>query len=134
MQNRLLPCAILILTLTACATTAKYEAKLARQVGNSEQQLIAAWGEPNQIKDLKNGDKILIYTDVSDEVIPVSGYYDMGMMTEDDIFYPFTYGGDVIPDGNFLGQTITDYCQTKFYLKNNIVTSWQYKGNACVAI
>jgi len=134
MQKRLLPCFVLILILSACATTAKYEAKLAKQVGLSEQQLITAWGQPNQIKELSNGDKILTYTDISNEVLPISGYYDMGMMTEDDIFYPFTYGGDVIPDGNFLGETITDYCQTKFYLKNNIVASWQYKGNACVAI
>ena len=134
MQNRLFPAAMLILTLTACATTAKYEVKLAQQVGKNEQQLIAAWGQPNQIKNQANGDKILIYTNVSDEVIPAPGYYNMDLMTEDDIFYPFTYGGEVIPDGNFLGETITDYCQTKFYLKNNIVTSWQYKGNACVAI
>lgn len=134
MQNRLLACASLILTLSACATTAKYEAKLAQQIGKTEQQLITTWGQPNQIKELSDGEKILVYTDVSNEVIPAPGYYDMGMMTEDDIFYPFTYGGNVIPDGNFLGEEITDYCQTKFYFKNNIVTSWQYKGNACVAI
>ena len=134
MKKRISICTAFILLLSACATTAKYEEKLAAQIGSSEQQLITDWGQPNQIKELSNGDKILIYTDISNEVIPAPGYYNFNMMTEDDIFYPFTYGGDIIPDGNFLGENITDYCQTKFYLKNNIVTSWQYKGNACVAI
>ena len=125
---------LIISSLNACATTANYEKKLSLELDKTEQQLIAAWGKPNQIKQQANGDKILIYTFINHEVLPISGYYDMSMMDEDEIFAPFTYGGNIIPDGNFLGENITDYCQTKFYLTNNRVTSWQYKGNACVAL
>ena len=126
---------LITLCLSACATPQKYEQKLSQETGKTEQQLIASWGKPSQSRELSNGDKILTYTFKNNQVLPAPQYYnDMGLLDEDEIFYPFTYGGDMIPDGNFLGETVTDYCQTKFYLKNNIVTSWQYKGNACVAI
>ena len=125
---------LIMINLCACATEAKYEQKLDLLKGKTEQQLIASWGQPNQIKELKNGDKILTYTNISNEVIPAPGYYDMAMMDEDEIFAPFTYGGNIIPDGNFLGENITDYCQTSFYLSKNHITSWQYHGNSCVAM
>ena len=125
---------IIIFCLNACATNAKYEEKLSSELGKTEQQIISSWGQPNQIKEFKNGDKILTYLSINNQVIPIGGYYDMSMLDEDEIFAPFTYGGNIIPDANFLGETVTDYCQTKFYLSNNHVTSWQYNGNACVAI
>jgi len=125
---------LLILNLSACATPKKYEAKLNQEIGKTEQQLISVWGQPNQIKELQNGDKIITYTSINQQLIPEPALGNMEMMNEDEIFYPFTYGGNIIPDGNFLSDSVTDYCQTKFYLKNNQVTAWQYKGNACVAI
>jgi hypothetical protein len=126
---------LITLCLCACATPQKYEQKLIKETGKTEQALIASWGKPSQIKELSNGDKILTYTFKNNQVLPEPEFYNsIGLMDEDEMFYPFTYGGDMIPDGNFLGENITDYCQTKFYLKNNIVSSWQYKGNACVAI
>lgn len=121
--------------LNACATSAKYAQKLMEQKGKTEQQLITAFGQPNQIKQLSNGTKILIYTYKNDELIPAPSFYNnMDLLDEDEAFYQFTYGGDQIPDGNLIADNITDYCQTIFYLTNNHVTSWKYHGNACVAI
>ena len=126
---------IVIALLSACATTQKYEEKLSSFAGKTSSQLIAEFGQPNQIKQLANGDEIITYIDVSKQIIPLNDFdYNAGLMDEDEMFYPFTYGGTEIPDGNFLGDTITDYCKTMFYLKNNIVTSWKFDGNACVAI
>lgn len=125
----------IIFLLNACATSAKYAQKLASETGKTEQQLIAAWGQPNQIKQMSNGTKILIYTNKSDELIPVPSFYNnMDLLDEDEAFYQFTYGGNEIPDGNLLADNITNYCQTIFYLQNNRVTSSRYHGNACVAI
>ena len=124
-----------MLTLNACATPAKYAKKLSLEAGKTEQQLIASWGEPNQIKELENGTKILIYTYKDDKLLPAPSFYNnMDLLDEDEAFYQFTYGGDEIPDGNLLADNITNYCQTIFYLTNNHVTSWKYHGNACVAI
>ena len=122
-----------LVCLTACATSQNYEKKLNTYIGKSEQQLISSWGQPQRTKQLANNEQILTYISINQQVLPDPNYYyGTGYLTEDEMFYPFTYGGNAIPDGNFMGETITDYCQTKFYLKNNIVTAWQYKGNACV--
>ncbi|MBP5698970.1 MAG: hypothetical protein J6W96_05540 [Alphaproteobacteria bacterium] len=125
----------MLLCLCACATIQKYEQKLNSYIGQDKQQLIASWGQPYQIRQLANGEQILTYVSINKQVLPDPNYdFGTNFLTEDEMFYPFTYGGNAIPDGNFMGETITDYCQTKFHIKNNYVTSWQYKGNACVAL
>ena len=127
---------ILLILLTACATSAKYTQKLNQDVGKSFSALTQEYGTPSRVKRLKNGDMIVYYTYVNQEILPDPEYdFDYNtFLTEDEMFYPFTYGGNAIPDGSFMGETITNYCQTKFYIQNNLVTSWSYKGNSCVAL
>jgi len=135
MLKKILILGSLILTLNACATPEKYAQKLNNQKGKTEQQLISSFGQPNQIQEMSNGTKILIYTYKNDELIPQPSFYNnMDLLTEDEAFYQFTYGGNEIPDGNLIADNITDYCQTIFYLKDNRVTAFQYHGNACVAL
>lgn len=124
-----------VLCLNACATSQKYTAQLNNDIGKTSQQIMNKYGNPTHIKRLANGDEIISYVNVNYQVIP-SPYYDYntGFLTEDEMFAPFTYGEDTIPVGNFMGEVITDYCNTKFYIKNNRVTSWQWRGNACVAM
>ncbi len=125
----------LFLSLTACATSQKYTAQLNNEIGQTTQQLIAKYGTPTKIKHLSNGDEIISYININQQVLPDPNYYfNNGFLTEDEMFAPFTYGENEIPIGNFMGEVITDYCNTKFYIKNNIVTSWQWKGNSCVAM
>lgn len=124
----------LILSLNACATTQNYETALNKEIGKTANLILAKYGAPTEVIQMANGDEIFSYTSINRQAIPSPDYYfDTGFMTENEIFYPFTYGGSEIPIGNFMAETITDYCNTRFYLKNNIVTSWQFKGNACVA-
>ncbi len=127
--------ASLIFGLSACATSENYTAQLNGEVGKTAQQLTAKYGTPTHVKRLANGDEIFSYVSVNEQVLPDPNYYfNTGFMTEDEMFAPFTYGGNAIPVGNFMGEVVTDYCKTKFYLKNNIVTSWQWSGNSCVAM
>lgn len=127
--------AALIMGLSACATSENYTAQLNGEVGKTAQQLTAKYGTPTHVKRLANGDEIFSYVSVNEQVLPDPNYYfNTGFMTEDEMFAPFTYGGNAIPVGNFMGEVVTDYCKTKFYLKNNIVTSWQWSGNSCVAM
>lgn len=127
--------AALIMGLAACATSQKYTTQLNGDVGKTAQQLIAGYGTPTHVKRLANGDEIFTYINVNEQVLPDPNYYfNNGFMSEDEMFAPFTYGGNAIPVGNFMGEVVTDYCKTKFYLKNNIVTSWQWSGNSCVAM
>ncbi len=121
--------------LAACATSQKYSNRLNQELGKTSEQVIAVYGQPSRIKRLPNGDEIITYVSINYQVLPSPDYYfNNGFLTEDEMFYPFTYGGNEIPVGNFMGEVITDYCNTQFYLANNIVTSWQWRGNACVAL
>ena len=80
-------------------------------------------------------DEIISYVSINYQVIPDPNYYfNTGFMTENELFDPFTYGDDEIPVGDFMEETITDFCKTDFYLTNNVVTSWQWRGNACDAL
>ena len=86
-------------------------------------------------KDFTTADKRFRTTVINYQVIPDPNYYfNTGFMTENELFDPFTYGDDEIPVGDFMGETITDFCKTDFYLTNNVVTSWQWRGNACDAL
>lgn len=121
--------------ITACATEQKYTYKLNQEIGKTYSELISDYGNPSIVKRKQNGDMIVSYVSVNTEVLPDPNFYfDNNFITEDEEFYDFTYGGNEIPVGNFMGETITNYCDTKFYLKNNIVTSWTFKGNSCVAM
>lgn len=124
-----------ILSLSSCATSQKYNEELNQELGKTSAQLISSFGQPTKVKKLANGDEIITYISINYQVLPYPNYYfNTDFMTEDEMFYPFTYGEDVIPVGNFMGETITEYCKTDFYLKNDIVSSWQWRGNACVAL
>ncbi len=128
--------AIAFLGLCSCATSAKYNQKLNNDLGKTYEQLTQEYGSPSIIKHLKNNDMIVTYVNVNTELLPDPNYFpnETDFLTEDEMFYPFTYGGNEIPIGSFMGQEIVNYCQTKFYLHNNIVTSWSWKGNSCVSL
>ena len=125
----------LSIVLSACATSENYINQLNQELGQTSQQLIGKYGQPSKVKHLEDGTEIITYISINQQVLPDPDYgFNNDFLTEDEIFYPFTYGGNIIPVGSFMGEIITEYCKTDFYIKNNIVTSWQYKGNSCVAM
>ena len=135
MTTQLTTLFIFTLALSACATSENYSNKLNQEIGKTSQQLINTYGTPTKVKKLSNGAEIISYISINYQVLPSPDYaFNTDFMTEDEMFYPFTYGGTEIPVGNFMGQIVEDYCKTDFYLRNNTVISWQYKGNACVAM
>ena len=136
MLKRLFITLTLLITLCSCATEEKYIKKLNQDIGKSYTQLINEYGNPSSTKKLSNGNMIITYVNINTELLPDPNYFpdNSDFLTEDEIFYPFTYGGNIIPVGNFMGEEITNYCETKFLLKNNHVTSWSLKGNSCVAL
>jgi hypothetical protein len=125
----------LSLVLNACATSENYINQLNQEIGQTSHQLIGKYGQPSKVKKLADGTEIITYISINQQVLPDPNYsFNNDFLTEDEMFYPFTYGGNIIPVGSFMGEIITDYCKTDFYIKNNLVTSWQYKGNSCVAM
>lgn len=135
MLKQLITITTLCISLCSCATSQKYTQKLNQDVGKSYIDILKEYGTPSKTKRLPNGDMIISYVYINTSLLPDPDYgFDAtSYLTEDEMFYPFTYGGIDIPIGSYMGEEITNYCKTKFYLKNNIVTSWSYKGNSCVA-
>ena len=96
------------LFLAGCATTGKYEAKLANWKGASEQALVAEWGQPTEL--ISSGD-MSIYE----------------YLKEDSKFATPLYIGREI-------RYVDEYriwCKTTFVVEKKLVTSWRWEGNGC---
>jgi hypothetical protein len=114
------------LALSGCATTGKYEAKLASWVGSPADRLIASWGYPAQQMTAPNGDLVYVYSNHGSFVMPtttttnaqVSAYGNSAYGTATST----TYGGGVIDLS----------CTTYFEIgPDQRVVSWRWQGNSC---
>lgn len=96
--------------LTACATTAKYEAVLNTWVGSSESDLVSKWGIPSSTYPLGDG-KMLMYQHNGGTVSTAQ------------------------PIGNMYFVNSTSYwCKTTFTIDGlGIIQNWRWEGNACKA-
>ena len=91
---------VLVMFLFACATSEKYDRKLAGWVGKTESSLVAKWGRPSATRILDNGDKIITYTKANNVYVP-SEYYiynTTGAQPSDTVLYsPFMDNYDFGP-------------------------------------
>jgi len=135
-MKRLLILFLLTLSLSACASTAKYEAQLNTWVGQSEDALVAAWGVPN--KEYRFGDAKKAISYVRKDTIQTGGFTSIEPQT--------TYYEGTIENKPYSGTSTTYtretepvrtyklFCKTSFVInKNGIVESWQHEGNNCVS-
>jgi len=127
---------LMCLGLCACATTAKYEARLNTFIGQSEDSLIAAWGVPDKQYNMGDGKKAIEYVEKS--MVRTGGYSYTQPRT--------TYHSGTIGNQTYSG-TSTEYvtekapverhklfCKTSFIIdKSGKVESWHHEGNDCVS-
>ncbi len=127
---------LMVLSLSGCATTAKYEARLDTLVGKSEDVLISSWGVPDKEYRLSDGKKALEY--VRKDTVKSGGYA---------YAYPQTVYQSGTINGKPYSGTATQYitettpvqkfklvCKTSFLLdKNGKIESWHHEGNDCVS-
>jgi len=126
----------LILSLSACATTAKYESKLNNFIGVSENSLIAAWGVPDKEYRLGNGKKAVEFVSKS-TVISGGNPYTVPQTT----YQSGTIGGQSYSGTSTQYVVQTDpvqkhrlTCKTSFIIDTQgRVESWQHEGNNCVS-
>lgn len=52
---------VFLATLTSCATTEKYEARLQSWVGKQEENLIMSWGAPHKVHEISQNKKVVSY-------------------------------------------------------------------------
>ncbi len=125
---------IVVFLLFACVfNSASYDARLQNWVGQSENSLISAWGKPTLQRVMTDNQKVLTYIRYRNIFVPTEYFYNMPMWDADDMLYtPFfgeyaMSGYDQVQDQSFEG-----VCQTSFWVTNNIITSYQWNGDACL--
>ena len=123
--------------LFGCATTEKYERKLSSMVGQTEAQLLSGWGEPQKIKELANGDRLLSYRQTHTEqtggmLLNQSSNYNTGRITSDfrsaTTNSPRSFAMPTTPT-----KDITLSCTTHFTIHQGVVQAFHWEGDDCVS-
>lgn len=127
---------LLIITLlwiaSACATTEKYNAELNGWIGKKEVALLETWGKPSSIFKLGQQEQIVTYVHQDNEIIPAeSMMYTPDFNNGYTLYAPFSYAEDFADWPPAF--VVKNICQTSFHIKNGIIQSWQWRGNACQA-
>lgn len=100
----------------------EYQQKLSKWVGQSEEQLYAYWGYPEQQWQVDEDTKVVSYYQTEqapqgDDFEPYAGIISTEAMEEPQ------YGLPPAPP--------LFYCKTSFIISNNIVTSYNFNGDDC---
>lgn len=110
--------------LSACATTAKYEATLNSWLGHSANELVNSWGYPISTFEAPNGNTVYVYSS--------SGSYTMPTNTNTTVN---VYGNTAYANSTTTGgQTLRFWCHTFFEVNSRKeITKWSWRGNNCTA-
>jgi hypothetical protein len=111
----------IFLSVSGCATTEKYEAKLNSWVGDSINELMASWGYPDGSFEAPNGNKVYVYSHRSSFTTPIQTTVHTNL-----------YGPPTASTTG--GQTLNLWCKTYFEVDNakNII-KWSWEGNNCTS-
>lgn len=122
------------MVLSGCATTARYEALLNTWVGDNEDSLVSSWGPPQNIYQMRNGKKLIEYSQGRN--VQMGGY----SYTTPQTTYQQGVVGNTMYSGTstqYVTQTTPVYninlwCKTCFTISSNgIIESWRWEGNNC---
>lgn len=100
------------------ATQEKFERAVNAWVGQPEQSLIDKLGPPEGVYEL-NGKKYLTWTNSSTSYVPQT-------------VHNSTIGNNV-QTNVYGGYYRSWYCKVTYIVEKEIIVSWRYDGNACVA-
>lgn len=124
MRLKTLLAIVLAAFISSCATTEGYEKILNSWVGSNINDYIKANGYPDNSFTAPNGNKVYAYNASGSVTLPTQTHSTYNV-------YGNSVYGNTYTTG---GQTINLSCQTYFEVnKNNIITTWQWKGNHCIA-
>ncbi len=115
----------MICTLTACATTGKYQTELNTLKGQPVESVLAKWGEPRGDVILDNGDRLLTY--IRTRSIQLPGAVGISPSPIQGVSPGIDFG--TRGSGT---DTLELRCMTKFYLHDDLVQHWTIDGNDCI--
>jgi hypothetical protein len=118
MKAQLIIVALLMLGFTGCATTGKFEAKVHSWEDKDAQSLTRAWGQPDAIEKLSNGNHMFVYARLKH--LPVA-YGSQRMIASTSTKKDTMNSGEVYIR-----------CATYFELTpSNKIVSTQFRGDEC---
>ena len=104
---------ISMMSISSCATTAKFEALLNTWMGHDVNELITSLGPPSNEYTLPNGNKMYTWLWIGNTLV-ISNYNEYLNMT--------------------LTQAVTHWCKVTFVVNQyGRIINWRYEGNACVS-
>jgi len=126
---------ILLILLLGCATPEKYNNKLLTLLGQNPNVLEKDFGKPSGKKILDNGDEIITFTSINDNYVPSDFFLYQQYNTQGNIsvYTPFDQDYDFTPFAENFNQLPSLICQTSFWIHNNKIIGWKWKGNNCVS-
>lgn len=121
--------------MTACATTAHFEAGLNAWVGKSESELIGSLGQPTQVLSLPNGDHALVYT--TNRILRSGGYSTQSHSYNNDWGKKHSQGWNSTSTSTQQNVPLTDSlysCSARYIIHQSVVASTGHTGNDCKAV
>ncbi len=126
MRAKILVLMMLSLALSACATTANYEAILNTWIGADINKLVESWGYASNSFVAPNGNKVYVYERGGSFTMPTT-YQTTARV--------YGYGNSAYGTATtnvYGGQTVTLWCRTFFEVNSSdIIINWRWEGNGC---
>jgi hypothetical protein len=118
MNARKIAAGLMMMVLSGCATTAKYEAKVQSWENRDSQALVKAWGQPDSIEKLSSGNRMFVYSRLRHAAVPYGTQRSLA-----------SAGNAKTP---FNGTEIYQRCATYFEVNSsNKIVSTQFRGDEC---
>lgn len=129
--------ASIVAVLSGCATSQKYDKLLSGLIGKPEAQLLSDWGQPQESKDIGNGDRMLTYD--QKRTVQTGGYtlnstnnYNTGRISSD--FRSATGGSTrTLAMPTMPTRDITMSCITRFTIHQGLIQAFSWEGEDCVS-
>ena len=121
--------------MTACATTAHFEAGLNAWVGKSESELIGSLGQPTQVLSLPNGDHALVYT--TNRILRSGGYTTQSHSYNSDLGKKHRSGWSNSSTSTQQTVPLTDSlysCSARYIIHDSVVAYTGHTGNDCKSV
>ena len=116
-------CALVLSSCGSAATIAQFEETLASWINKDERELLHVWGIPDDVYQISEDEKALIYVNQSSFTIPGTAPS-----------YITNYIGDTAYTTTYPGrapQTFDIHCKVDFFVKQNKIYSFRWEGNGC---
>jgi len=132
----------IILILCGCTNRAveheRYKQLCQTWMGHDQNELLRAWGQPQQVNDMPNGNKVYTYIWSASRRTPVVTMPGQTTYSHQySVIGNQVYGTTRQNQGTGMtvgGNEVTYYCKTSFEINDyGQIVYWRFDGNSCIA-